>query len=391
MKKENIMPHASGADKSGGSPQMSPHGLLPCIKRHKRLALFVAVLVALNVIFLILKRFPLAATFYTDHISGPLKRLFAAALSVLPFSLAEAEVVLVLPAALIFTAAGVAKALRSKEYKSRAVLACLSRLASAVLAVFTAFNMLWGINYYSLSFKQRSGIAADGCTVDELAAATAHFALLVNETAPYVPRDGNGLYREDVDGIFDRCTVLFRSITDEFPFLDGLEVRPKGVILSEQLSMINTTGITFPFTGECCVNTHAPMCFIPVTAAHETAHQRNVASEDEANFVAVLACLASDDMSFRYSGSLFGYLLLSNALYSADKDTWAEIGSSLCSEARADLSYNNAYWRHYKGEASETADRMYDGLLKTYGNEDGIKSYGAAADLLTAYFKDKQR
>ncbi len=342
-------------------------------------------MLALNLLCLVLSLIPSAATAYVDNLSGPFKRLLALVLSPLPFALAEVEVVLALPALAVYIAVSAVRALRAENHL-KSGLKSLIKLGAALLAVVTAFNLMWGVNYYARSFKERSGIAADGCTVQQLARATEYFAQLVNETAPLVPRGENGLYREDTGEVFERCKTLFRGISDEFPFLRGREVKPKGVMLSEQLSMINTTGITFPFTGECCVNTHAPFCFVPVTAAHETAHQRNVASEDEANFVAVLACLSSDDAGFRYSGSLYGYLLLSNALYSADRERFYDIRGTLCEEALCDLRCNSAYWQSYKSELSETTDRMYDGLLKTYDQEDGIKSYGAAADLLTAYF-----
>ena len=57
-----------------------------------------------------------------------------------------------------------------------------------------------------------------------------------------------------------------------------------------------------------------PAVFLPVTIAHEFAHQRGVAAEQEANFVGIAACVDSDKPEYVYSGYLFGYLHLANAL-----------------------------------------------------------------------------
>ena len=60
------------------------------------------------------------------------------------------------------------------------------------------------------------------------------------------------------------------------------------------------------------MNVDCPMALLPATIAHELAHQRGVAGEDEANFVAVAACLADGDPTFVYSGALMAYVYLGN-------------------------------------------------------------------------------
>ena len=154
------------------------------------------------------------------------------------------------------------------------------------------------------------------------------------------------------------------------------------------MSMMTTTGYLFPYTGEANLNIEMPDCFIPVTAAHEISHQRGVASEQEANFVAVLACVGSEDEDFRYSGWLFGFTYLSNALYKADYDEWYRIRSSICDAANRDLAADSAYWQQFEDTGTaEKSDQLYDSYLKHNGQELGRKSYGAVVDLLIAYYK----
>ena len=70
------------------------------------------------------------------------------------------------------------------------------------------------------------------------------------------------------------------------------------------------------------LNVDCPACLIPETIAHEMAHQRMVASELEANFVGIAACVTCGDTVFQYSGYLAGLIQLCNALYPVAPDLW---------------------------------------------------------------------
>ena len=50
------------------------------------------------------------------------------------------------------------------------------------------------------------------------------------------------------------------------------------------------------------MNVDAPACLLPATVAHELAHQRSIASEQECNFLAVLASTTSGNPVYAYSG-----------------------------------------------------------------------------------------
>ena len=171
-----------------------------------------------------------------------------------------------------------------------------------------------------------------------------------------------------------------------FPCLAAPAVRAKPVLLSRLLSYIRYTGFFFPYTAEANLNADSPACLLPSTIAHELAHLRGVAREDEANFCAVVACMESGDEDYRYSGALLAYIYLGNALYSADYDAWREVYSTLSENVRADLRANNAYWAQFRGVVSKVSDTVYDGFLKSNGDTDGSKSYGVVTDLLVAYF-----
>ena len=56
-----------------------------------------------------------------------------------------------------------------------------------------------------------------------------------------------------------------------------------------------------PFSGEGQVNTTIPRFLEPFVSAHEIAHQIGYAKENEANFVAFIACRSYPNPTFRYS------------------------------------------------------------------------------------------
>jgi len=111
--------------------------------------------------------------------------------------------------------------------------------------------------------------------------------------------------------------------------------------------------------------------------------------EDEANFIAYLACAASDCAEFNYSGALLAYIYSGNALYSADKDTYWEIRDTLSDVAKKDLAANNAFWDRFETKIAEVHDKVNNSYLQSNGQSDGTKSYGRMVDLLLAMMRER--
>ena len=73
--------------------------------------------------------------------------------------------------------------------------------------------------------------------------------------------------------------------------------------------------------------------------------------------------------------------------YRVDPETYWTIRDQLPETVEADLAYNNAYWDQFRDSVVQQAsNRIYDGMLKAYGDENGIASYGTVVDLLVAYY-----
>ena len=300
-----------------------------------------------------------------------------------PVSVGELLYTAAILAFLVWLVLSVIGLIRGPERGRRGWCLCLGILTAAVL-LYGAYCLLWGIQYYADDFSDRSGIAADGVSAEALTEVTEAFADLAAAYSPYITRDENGLLAET--GYLDRAETLYDAAAALYPCLDGPARQPKEMLYSAFMRRISFTGFFCPFTGEANVSVCEPEAYRPATIAHELAHQRGVAAEDEANFVAVLACLEDGDPVYVYSAALLAFTHLSNALYSADNAAWLEVWAGLEPGVEADIRYCSAYWREYDGAAASVSQAVYSGFLQVQGQSLGIRSYGACVDLLVNYY-----
>jgi len=273
-----------------------------------------------------------------------------------------------------------------KEGRWDAAYGGLLGLACFCLTAYGFACVTWGVNYYADGFQEKSGIYAQPVTVDELERVALYFTNRLSETADQVARDADGIFAEPQDEIFAYSPRVYDNISKEFPFLSREDRIPKKMIFSRLFSAMNFTGFYSAYTGESNLNIDSPSCLLPANIAHELAHQRGIASEQECNFLAIAASTSSDNAAYQYSGYLMGYIQLSNALYRADRDRWAAVRSLLPETVQADLRYHSAYWAQFEGLTAKVSTSIYDGTLKSYGQTDGIQSYGTVVDLLVVYY-----
>lgn len=326
-------------------------------------------------------------TWLSAHVARPWHRFCAGALDALPFSMAGVLIAAAVLGFLAYLVFCLVTAARRGCWGAR-VYRLLLTAVTLVLAVYAGFCLLWGVYYYTSDFETQSGIYAQPLSTEQLESVTRYFAGLVNEYGGQVRRDENGLFDEELDAVFDASPHLYDQVQSLVPCLSGDALRAKPFMFSRAMSYLNFTGFFFPFTGEANINVDSPKCMVPSTVAHELAHQRGVAAEDEANFAAVLACLENGDPVYCYSASLLAYIHLGNALHRADRDAWSEVYATLSEDVKADLSGNNRYWEKYETPVSTVSDTVYTGFLQSYGQTLGLKSYGACVDLLVAYYYD---
>ena len=355
------------------------------LKRYRWLHLWLGVDLALLGSFWLVRQRKGWANALVDRVFGPLEQALGSLWDRVPFSGMELLVGLAAAGALLAAALFALRLVRSRGRRQQVLYRGTMVLVCTGISVYVGFCWLWGIYYYGDSFQDRSGVRA--VSVQELAEVTDYFIDRLEETADAVPRNENGCFSMDWETILASSETVYDQVVEQFPFLDFPARTPKPVYFSQLMSRMNFTGVYCPFTGEANVNVDSPACLLPSTVAHELAHQRGVASEQECNFLAILASTTCGDPVYAYSGWLLGYIHLNNAIYRADRELWQEAWSHLPEAVKGDIAANNAYWASFQDQVtSQAAQQVYDSFLKSYGEEQGIQSYGTVVDLLVVWY-----
>jgi len=324
----------------------------------------------------------------SERLIRPMHRSLASLTAYLPFSLAELIITLMVLGNLLYIGRGLLLFLRKKGDRATAYRMLITPLTS-VLTIYALFCAMWGPFFYGDDFTVRAGLSETPVSVEELAAVTEYFADLANEYSEKVSRDENGVCSTDRESVIEASAHIFDSTEKLFPQLEGENVPVKGIVFSKIMSYLDFTGFFFPITGEANVNLDFPPSQFAATVAHEISHQRGVAREQEANFVAVLASLESGDADYCYSAALLAYTHLGNALHSADYNEWQRIYRTLNDHVLRDFAADRAYWQQFETPVQEVSNSFYEGFLHSYDQHLGLKSYGACVDLLVNYYYDE--
>ena len=271
--------------------------------------------------------------------------------------------------------------------KQRSFLRWLAGVLLGLSVGVFAFVAIWGLGHFGPSVDQTLGLDVREYSKQELIAATAYYAAQANEYAGKVERNAENLtvypaFSELAEQAPDGYAALAQSYDQ---FTGGLgPVKP---LASWRLfSQTGTTGIFVCFTAEPCVNPDTYTAWIPFTMCHELAHRQAVTAEDDANFCAYLACTASGNDDFRYSGAFGAYIYCHNALSKVDKPAAGQIWGTLSDGVIADIRAANEHYAQYEGAVQDAAQKVNDTYLKAFSEESGVQSYGEAADLLIAWY-----
>lgn len=262
----------------------------------------------------------------------------------------------------------------------------LSLFCAAGVLLFL-FTLNCGIDYHRSTFAETCGLTIQDSSKEELTELCRSLAEDANEYRTACGTDSSSVMTLRT-GVFsqnsEKAREAFDGLSEDYPLLKSGYSGPKPVLASRLMSECNITGMFFPFTFEANVNTDVPAYTLPFTMCHELSHLRGYMREDEANFIAYLACEKSSDADFLYSGAAMAFTYANNALYSADQKTAGEVYATLSEGVRRDLAFNNEYWDQFKGPAAEVSTQANNNYLKANSQPDGVQSYGRMVDLLLA-------
>ncbi len=307
--------------------------------------------------------------------------------SLVGFSVTEWLVVLFLLFCLGYIVYHVRKVIISKTGRGMAAYRGLVGAVAIFCMVYFVFTALCGLNYHRYTFTYYTGYDVEQSSVEELEQLCTSLAedmervreQLGDDTDFSTPGPGN------FDYYAQHSVLVMKMLAEQYPVLDrSLYSTPKPVVMSELMSNAGIGGVFVPFTLDSNINVNAPFFTLPFTMAHELAHQSGFMREDEANFIAYLACKQSDEPMMLYSGLFLAFDHSISALEEADPELASEIMSGLSQAVLRDMVQHKQFWSQHEGIISNVSRTVMDMYLKANNQADGVNSYDRMVDLLLA-------
>ena len=269
-----------------------------------------------------------------------------------------------------------------------------------ILSLINTYGVsVWSLNHYAPSVASEMGLEKSGFTEEELYEAAQYYTDRAAEYALLISRKENKDIDETAYPLKDIAKAAGKSyegLAERYEvFADG-SVKPVKLltVFNKLMLWTGTSGIFVEFTGESSVPTNNALVDVPHTMCHEAAHRLGIASEEDANFAAYLACENSDDPYFRYSGYYSAFVYLYNKLSEVNKSLAGKLIQNAQKEGY-ELLFHDANtaaetYARYDTPVKEAGQKVNDATLKSFHEEAGVQSYGLVVDDLIAWYKTKK-
>ncbi len=184
-------------------------------------------------------------------------------------------------------------------------------LFGIVLLLFV-YTLNWILPFRG-SILKVEGAEERSYTLQEVQNVRNYIVSEINKAAEEVTRDENGSVIYNHAAMEKATASAMRAQADKLPLLSGFYPRMKDALCSDFLEWMDIGGYTYPYTMEITWNLYCNDLYYPFLFAHESAHHQGYYQENEANYVAFLACTQSDDPLIRFAGYNEIYYYLNNA------------------------------------------------------------------------------
>ncbi len=248
-------------------------------------------------------------------------------------------------------------------------------LATTTASVYLLFLLSWGLNYR----REALGAHLDFDPRRVTAASVKDLARLVIErvNALHARAHGDGWPAwEDMPAMIGPSYErVQRELADVHPAVPGL---PKWSLLTFYFERAGVSGMTDPFVLEVVVDRSQLPLERPFVTAHEWAHLAGYAGEAEANFIGWLVCLQGPPGA-EYSGDLVLLMYLLDAMPRVDRTAMVR---AIAPGPRQDIQAIQRRAARGWPWLQRPAWWVYDRYLRANRVEEGVRSYGAAIELM---------
>ena len=348
-------------------------------------AIIIFVITALSGIVLLIEQNSVVFADFINKVSAPFRALISFFTSWIPFSLAE-TLLIAIP---VWLVALIAIGVRKAKAGLKSTVKYISFILCIPCFIFITFVWTYSSGYYNTSLDKRLGFDDISIQKEELYETSLWLTDNLNELVNNVSfGENNSSYTSDsLDTLSKKVYRSYSTVNDKYGIVNNFPSRIKPIILSEPMTYTFISGVYSFMTGEANLNVNYPDFISVSSLAHEFAHQRGIAREEEANFMAFLVCASSDDTYIQYSGYLDVFLNVTGALYGESTELYYDVISRLDERVLKDIVSYNEFCDNYRDTvASDIADSVNDKFLQANGQEQGIKSYGMVTELCVGYY-----
>ncbi len=337
----------------------------------------------------IIKINPAFANVAHNTVGAFVRALLATLTSWIPFSLAE--MLLILSPVLVFLICW-RMCRRLKRSLTEGIRYFVGFL-SVVSLVFSVLVFGFNTGFYSEGVEKKVDFERENLSPEQLYETAILLIDAIREDLPYVsyPEGTASEMTFSYAEMNKKLNQAYETLCDTYPSFQRIYSNTKPVMLSKPWTYTHISGVYTFFTGEANVNTNYPDFIMISSAAHEMAHQRGIAKEDEANFTAFLVCSLSEDPYIRYCGYADVLNDLMGKLSSADSKLYAKAREYMPQELKNEYTAYSVFFDEYRENVAATVSTAVNNAYITSHNQpQGVKSYGLVVDLVAAYMLNKK-
>ncbi len=353
--------------------------------------IIITVLAIISLIGIITARLSVSfADWYAFNVYPIIQNTVSWITGLLPFSLTEIIIFSAVIAGIGLIVFFIIRIIKPKGKRKDFLLSSSANLllTASIIGFIFVFNC--GINYHRSPFSAYSGITVEKYTKEQVCEVLEYTIAQVNTLSNEIELDENGSCILP-ENYLDTTSAAMKNLAAQYPVLDSYYPHAKPVLHSRLWCYTKIVGMFFPFTVEANFNTCDTNESIGLTICHELSHLTGFMREDEANFIAYMACRESDDKYLMYSGYYHTMCQLLNAYAREVGDNeYARVWQLINPITVNQIRMENEYWKQFDTPVAEISNTINDTYLKVNNQTDGAKSYGRMIDLVMAeYYQNK--
>ena len=282
----------------------------------------------------------------------------------------------------------IAKKLLRRRTRPFSIWRFIMKLVAYIALIYFLFQLLWGFNYQNTTLKKKWELQVthefqDSILIKHLEQVVA--SMEYSREAIGMDDQSSFEYSFNSKTLENQLREELRTILKSNDLYAGGNIRIRALKPNGTLLSFSTAGIYFPFAFEGHIDAGLHPLQFPFTMAHEMAQGFAITDEGECNFLALLACVNSEDPFIRYSGQFSYFRYLASNVRLVLPDQYEEIRNNYPAFIKRDLQAVRTQMNKYPDYLPKLRNWLYNNYLTAQGVHAGLKSYSEIVSMTLAW------